>query len=44
MNACAINQREFGRLLIEDQRKIGTSQHDSLSAIAEQLPANPIED
>jgi hypothetical protein len=45
MNTCAVDQWEFGRLLIVDQSKIGASQHDGLSAVlVEQQPANGIED
>ena len=45
MDACAVDQREFGRLLIVDQSKIRASQHDGLrAALVEQPPANLIED
>jgi hypothetical protein len=33
MNACGVDQREFGRLLIVDQCEICAAQHDGLSAV-----------
>ena len=45
MDASAVDQRERGVVLIEGQRKIGSSKHDCLGALLlEQLLTNSIED